>query len=79
MQVLVAPALPPNRLRELRNRAGLKIYDVSAMLRRDPATIARYENGETTIPDELKLALAQHYSVSPEYLMGWDRLEKQAA
>lgn len=71
--------LPPNRLRELRNRAGLKLYDISALLRRDPATVHRYEIGETPLPDELKLALAKHYGVTVEYLMGWDVANGEAA
>ena len=66
--------LPPNRLRELRTRAVLKLYDISALLRRAPATVHPYETGNTPLPDELKIALAEHYGVTVEYLMGWDAL-----
>ena len=69
-----------NRLRELREKRSLKLYDIAALIRRDPATISRWENGETaTIPDDIKLKLAEYYGVSPAYLMGWENDSKAAA
>lgn len=62
-----------NRLRALRTERGLKLYDVAAAVRADPATIHRWETGATrTIPDDTKLALAEFYGVPVPYLMGWD-------
>lgn len=70
------PTRWPNRLRELRLEHGLKLYDVAALVRYDPSAIQRWETGETaTIPDEIKLLLADHYGVSVEYLMRWDARE----
>ncbi|MGH2955100.1 MAG: helix-turn-helix domain-containing protein [Solirubrobacterales bacterium] len=66
--------LPPNRLRELRNGRDLKLYDLAALLRVDPATIFRWEAGDTAIPDWAKLALAEFFKVEPTYLMGWDEV-----
>lgn len=63
--------LPANRLKELREKRGLKLYDIAARIRRNPSTIWRWEQGEA-MPDWAKLALAELYEVSPSYLMGWD-------
>ena len=64
-------ALPPNRLRELRESAELKLYDISARLRVDPSTVHRWEAGKSPVPDEAKLSLAELYGVTVAYLMGW--------
>ena len=63
--------LPPNRLRELRLGHGLKHYDISARFRMDPSTVWRWENGRSTIPDAIKLELAETYGVTVAYMMGW--------
>ena len=76
MQKQSAPATPPNRLRELREEHGLKLYDIAALFRVDQSTVNRWERGETaTIPDDVKLALADRYEVTVEYLMRWDQRE----
>lgn len=64
--------LPPNRLRELREAADLKVYDIAALVRRDPSTVLAWERSESQVPDEVKLALAERYNVTPAYLMGWE-------
>jgi transcriptional regulator with XRE-family HTH domain len=71
-EALTMPALPKNRLRELREARGWKLYDVSVRVRVDPSTVHRWERGESTIPDRIKIALAEFYDVTPGYLMGWD-------
>lgn len=64
-----------NRMRELRKQHGLKLYDVAALVRRDTATVHRWETGETsTVPDDAKRALAERYGVSVDHLMGWDSI-----
>jgi transcriptional regulator with XRE-family HTH domain len=67
----VQSELPPNRLRELRESKGIKRYDLAARWRVDPSTIARWERGETPMPDVCKLDLAALYGVSVPHLMGW--------
>jgi transcriptional regulator with XRE-family HTH domain len=62
----------PNRLRELREARGLKLYDISAAVRADPGTISRWERGLSDIPDETKLELAKFFGVTRAHLMGWD-------
>ena len=66
---------PPNRLRELRKEHGVKPYDLAAEFRVDQTTVYRWESGLNQVPDEVKLALARRYGVSPAYLMGWDEIE----
>lgn len=61
-----------NRLRELREARGLKLYDISAAIRVDPGTVSRWERGISPIPDEAKLQLAEFFDVTRPYLMGWD-------
>ena len=64
--------LPANRIKQLREERGLERYDLSVELRVDPSTVARWETGETQMPDRQKLALARLFGVSVTYLMGWD-------
>lgn len=71
--------LPANRLRELRERHDLKLYDIAVLIRRDPSVIYRYEVGETAVPNDVMRLLAKRYEVSVEYLMGWDTEPLEAA
>lgn len=64
-----------NRLRELREAAGLKPYDVAAKLRVNQSTVSRWERGGT-IPDDHKQALADLFDVTRSYLMRWDEDEQ---
>lgn len=68
-----------NRLRELREQAELKAYDLAARFRVDPSTVVRWENGRSQVPDEVKLELAELYGVSVAYLMGWPEKSTKAA
>lgn len=71
MQAQQATTLPGNRLRELREARGLKLYDISAAIRVDPATVSRWERGVSEVPDLAKFQLAEFFGVSVTYLMGW--------
>lgn len=62
-----------NRLRELRKAKGTPVREVANIIFRDQSLVSRYERGLTNIPDDAKLALAKHFEVSVDYLMGWDR------
>lgn len=68
---------PVNRLRELRQAKGLKLYDLAAELRVDPSTISRWET-KGSIPDEYKPALAELLEVSIAYLMRWENGDASA-
>lgn len=69
-----------NRLRRLRETAGLSRRQLADKLDPNPATgesldastLQRWEMGETGIPDERKLEIAAHFAVSVSFLMGWD-------
>jgi transcriptional regulator with XRE-family HTH domain len=69
----------PNRLRELREAHGLKLYDISVNVRVDPATISRWETGKSQIPDDAKAQLAEMFGVTRAYLMGWDEDAPEAS
>lgn len=70
---------PTNRLRELRLQRELRLYDISAVVRRDPATVHRWETGGSQVPDDVKLELAHLYDVTVDHLMGWDLDDRKAA
>lgn len=64
-----------NRLAQLREAKGEKRYHLAAAIDIDPSTIFRWEKGQSGIPDDVKLKLAERYGVSVEHLMGWDDLQ----
>lgn len=66
--------MPPNRIAELREARGLSRVALAVLCGvTTEVTIARWERGETAVPDKAKFTLAEHFEVSIEYLMGWDR------
>lgn len=70
---MAAMELPPNRIEALREEAGVSRVELAVLCGMGEATIRRWERGETSIPDEAKLVIANRFGVSPEHLMGWDR------
>lgn len=71
--------LPRNRLAELRNARGEKLWELCAIVQRDSTTIWRWEAGKSAIPHDVLRILAEHYGVTAEHLLGWDRDSKAAA
>lgn len=67
-----ADAAPPNRLRELRDTAGLPRHRVAAVVDRDPMTLRAWELRERPIPDWAKEKLAAYFGVSIAWLMAWE-------
>ncbi len=63
--------LPPNRLRELRDKRGLKYKHLAVEFGVDPSTVWRWESGRSPIPDQIKFDLADFYGVTVTDLMGW--------
>jgi DNA-binding transcriptional regulator YiaG len=61
------------RLTELRKQKRLELYDVAALLRITEGQVRRYENGQSVIPTLRARILAEHFGVTVEHLMGWDR------
>lgn len=63
-----------NRIRELREKAGLRQIDVAKATGIDQKTLSNYETGKTT-PDSYSLIqLADFFDVSIDYLVG--RIDK---
>jgi DNA-binding transcriptional regulator YiaG len=67
-------AAVPNRLRELREAAGLSRFELAIRLqpRTTERTIARWEALEASIPDSRKIQLARFFGVSVDQLMHWE-------
>ena len=64
---------PQNKIRELRETAGITIDQLGDQLGVTGRTIYRWEAGAVQIPDEQKIALANLFGVPVTYLMGWDQ------
>lgn len=62
-------------LRRLRRNRKLKIIDVARIVGRTRTSMWRYENGQTTIPTEVLVKLADFYGVSVDDLL-WREVEK---
>lgn len=60
------------KIKELRQAAGISAEQVADFLKVSPATIYRYENGDISkMPAKLIKPLAEFLSSSPAELMGW--------
>lgn len=73
------PAPPANRLAELRKAAGLNQTALAYERGVTSATVYRWETGRVSIPDTHKLALAERFSVTPGFLMGWEPAAESSA
>lgn len=58
------------RIRDLREDAGLKQKDVAKMLKTTQEQYFRYEAGVRELPMHHFITLAKHYNVSLDYLAG---------
>lgn len=61
------------KIKELRQNAGLSAEQIAAFLKVSPATVYRYENGDISkMPAKFIKPLAEFLHTSPADLMGWD-------
>ena len=60
------------RLAELREDHDLSQAEMAKILGVSQATYSRYETGRLDIPSQTLIALARHYGVSVDYLLGLD-------
>lgn len=60
----------PERLKTIRKRAGLTQKEFGRLFGLADNTVSQYENGLHAPSDEIKIAIANHYHVSMDYLMG---------
>lgn len=66
--------MPPNRLREFREKKGLARRDLAVAIDVTEDTIRRLEeNRGGPIPSKYIPTLAALLETTPEHLMGWDR------
>lgn len=61
-----------NRIKECRERKGIKRPEFAQKLGVEPNTLYRYENGSIGVKDEIKQKIAELLGVSISYLMGED-------
>lgn len=71
---VVRRTIQTNRLKTLREDAGLKPHELAVELGVDPSTVYRWES-TSAIPDRWKLRLSERFGVSVAVLMGWDAEE----
>ena len=68
----------PEKLRDLRTKAGLSQRVVANQLRVSPSIISSYETGERTPSTENLLALSYLYCCSTDYLLGREPVSQQS-
>lgn len=59
-----------NRLKALRNEAGLSQVKLAKELSMHTTTYTRYESGLRDLPMEVAIQIADYYHVSLDYLVG---------
>ena len=60
------------RLRELREKRGLKQSDVAQILETTQQVYSRYENGVNALPIHYLITLCKYYRISADYMLGLD-------
>lgn len=68
-----------NRIEQTRRMSELTREQVAVRLDVSARTIYRWESGDTSVPDEHKLAMAEMFGVTVPWLMGWVGLEDDGA
>lgn len=58
------------RIKGLRKKAGLTQQELGDHFGVAKSTICQYENGNSTPNDDIKIAMANYFNVSMDYLMG---------
>lgn len=58
------------RLFDLRKDADLTQDELASALKINKHSISSYERNKSEPPDEIKIAIAQHFNVSVDYLLG---------
>lgn len=59
-----------DKIRELRQKRGLKQSDVALILETTQQVYSRYENGVNALPIHHLITLCRHYNVSADYVLG---------
>jgi transcriptional regulator with XRE-family HTH domain len=69
MTAMSKPKAVPNRVKQMRQAMGLKRAEMAVRLGVDPTTLWRWEERRAAIPDPQKLALAEFFRTSLDWLM----------
>lgn len=67
-----------DRIRQLRESKGLTQEELAKRLNTTKQTISKYEKGiVTNIPSDRIEALAKILGTTPEYILGWEQIQKK--
>ena len=61
-----------DKLRELREKRGLKQSEVAQILETTQQVYSRYENGVNALPIHHLITLCKYYRISADYMLGLD-------
>ena len=59
-----------NRIKYLRENLGITQTELAKILKLSKSTISQYETDTNNPPDDIKIAMANYFNVSLDYLMG---------
>lgn len=66
------------RIKERRKELGMSADDLARQLGKDRSTIYRYEKGDIeNMPLDILEPIAKVLNTTPQFLMGWDQIQKQ--
>ncbi len=66
------------RIKNRRKELGMGVEELAQKLGKAKATVYRYENGDIeNLPLDILEPIATALSVAPEYLMGWEKVQKE--
>lgn len=63
------------RIKLLREKRNLAQFELAAILKISNSTLSQYETGARTPSDDMKIAIANYFGVSVDYLLGRDAIE----
>ena len=65
------------RIKERRKELGISADDLGKLLGKDRSTVFRYEKGDIEkLPVDILQPIAAALHTTPEYLMGWEEVQK---
>lgn len=68
-----------DRIKSLRERKKLTQEELARLLNTTKQTISKYEKGiVTNIPSDRIESMARILDATPEYILGWEKIEKKA-
>ena len=65
------------RIKQRRKELGISADDLGKLLGKDRSTVFRYEKGDIEkLPVDILQPIAAALHTTPEYLMGWEKVQK---